>query len=155
MTTESIDILKEKVAKLEQRIEVFKERLEHARLLAKLLIQAKAPNPDYPFWEWEHRQFFHPTVRTHLFRVTGTLSLRLGGTWEFDECDEFDQAFCKEVPGIRWEELYQPRPPTVDEVYTFVKIAAGFTSNAQVTEMFVAKRMNGYSDPLIDFVLSR
>jgi hypothetical protein len=40
-------------------------------------------------------------------------------------------------------------------VYRFVKIAAGFTSNAQVTEMFVMMRMNEYPDPLIDFVLAQ
>lgn len=147
MTTENIDQLKEKVARLEQHIEVFKERLEHARWVTKMLICTKAPNPDYPFWEWEHRQFFHPTVRTHVHRVASELSSRLSGTWEFDES-------CKDVPGIVSEELYQPRPPTVDEVFKFIKIAAGFTSNAQVREMFVAMRMNEYADPLIDFVLS-
>lgn len=148
MTTEDITQLKEKVAILEQRIAVFKERLERARWLTRMLICTKASDPAYPFWEWEHRQFFHPTVRTHVRRVASELSARLSGTWEFDEA-------CKDVPGIPSDQLYQPRPPTVDEVFTFVKTAAGFTSNAQVVEMFVAKRMNGFADPLIDFVLSR
>lgn len=148
MTSESIDLLKKKVAMLEQRIEVVKERIERARWQTKMLIRTKASNPGYPFWEWEHRQFFHPTVRTNVRRVESELSLRLQGKWEFDEC-------CKDVPGIPSDQLYQPRPPTIDEVYSFIKIAAGFTSNAQVTEMFVAMRANEYPDPLIDFVLSR
>lgn len=148
MTVANIEKLKEKVALLEKRIAVVKERLEHVRWATRMLIRAKAPNPRYPFWEWEHRQFFHPTVRIHVHRVTSELSLRFEGIWEFDES-------CKDVPGIVSEELYQSRPPTRDEVYRFVKIAAGFTYNAQVTEMFVARRMNGHQDPLIDFVLAQ
>jgi hypothetical protein len=148
MTAEHIAKLREKVALLEKRIAIVKERVEHARWAVRMLIRAKASNPNYPFWEWEHRQFFHPTVRTHLRRVTWALSSRLSGTWEFDES-------CKDIPGIVSEELYQPRPPTREEVFTFVKITAGFTSNAQVMEMFVMKRLNGYPDPLIDFVLAQ
>jgi hypothetical protein len=148
MTVENIEKLKEKVALLEKRIAVVKERVEHARWVTRMLIRAKASNPNYPFWEWEHRQFFHPTVRIHVRRVASELSARLSGTWEFDES-------CKDVPGIASEELYQSRPPTREEVYRFVKIAAGFTSNAQVTEMFVMMRMNEYPDPLIDFVLAQ
>lgn len=37
---------------------------------------------------------------------------------------------------------------------SLIKAAAGFTSNAMVTETFVVMRMNEYQNKLIDFVLS-
>ena len=147
MMEENIDDLKEKAAVLERRVELLKERLERARWLTTMLIRAKAPHPRYPFWEWEHRHLPNGTVRKNVRNVLSQLSLRLDGQWEFDET-------CKDIPGIPSDQLYQARPPTVDEVYTFIKTAGGFTSNAQVREMFVARRMNGHQDKLIDFVLN-
>lgn len=147
MMEESIDDLKEKVDQLECRIALFQERVERARWLTVMLVRAKESHPRYPFWEWEHRHFPHGTVRKNVRHVVNELSSRFDGTWEFDET-------CKDIPGIPSDQLYQARPPTVEEVYTFVKAAAGFTSNAQVTEMFVVMRMNQYQNKFIDFVLS-
>jgi hypothetical protein len=148
MSVENIEKLREKVALLEKRVEFFKERVERARWLSEMLVRAKAPHPRFPYWEWEFKNISTETMARNLHRVTTTLSFRVEGTWEFDES-------CKDVPGIVSEELYQSRPPTREEVYAFVKIAGGFTYNAQVTEMFVARRMNGHQDPLIDFVLAQ
>lgn len=139
--------LREQVALLERRIEKFKKRVAHLRWQTAMLVRAKASHPRYPVWEWEHRTFIDGTTRQNVSRVVDHLFLRLKGQWEFDTS-------CKDIPGIVSEELYQPRPPTVDEVYKFVKIAGGFTSNAQVTEMFIMMRMNNYQNPLIDFVLN-
>lgn len=146
MTTESIEELKQKVAVLEQRIAVFKERVERARWLSEMLVRAKAPHPRFPYWEWEFRNIHRQSVKINLLRVTHTLSERFVGTWEFDTS-------CKDIPGIISAELYQPRPPTREEVFAFVKAAAGFTSNAQVLEMFAVMRLNGYRLPLIEFML--
>lgn len=147
MSAENVERLKKRIALLEHRIEVFEERVERARFLTEMLIRSKASDPGYPFWEWEHRQFFSHEVRINVRRVVSTLSFRLEGTWEFDES-------CKDVPGIPSDQLYQSRPPTIDEVYTFVKIAAGFASNEKVTEMFMAQRLNEFPNTLIDFVLA-
>lgn len=145
--TRNLTDLKEEVAILERRIAMFKERIERARWLTEMLVQAKAPHPRFPFWEWEFRNFPTDTVRRNVDRVLMHLSWRLDGTWEYDET-------CKEIPGVSSDELYQARPPTVDEVYELVKAAAGFTSNAKVTEMFVIMRINGYQNKLIEFVLA-
>jgi hypothetical protein len=145
--TRSLTDLREEAADLERRIAIFQERVERARWLTEMLTQAKAPHPRFPFWEWEFRNFPTDTVRRNVARVITHLSWRLDGTWEFDET-------CKEIPGVSSDELYQARPPTVDEVYALIKAAAGFTSNAKVTEMFVIMRMNEYRSNLIDFVLS-
>lgn len=139
--------LQEEVADLERRIAIMKERVERARWLTEMLGRAKAPHPRFPYWEWEFRNFPTDSVRRNVDRVITHLSWRLEGTWEFDET-------CKDIPGVSSEELYQARPPTVDEVYALIKAATGFTSNAKVTEMFVVMRMNEYQNKLIDFVLS-
>jgi hypothetical protein len=138
--------LREQVALLERRIEKFKERVAHARWQTAMLVRAKAPHPRYPFWEWEHRTFIDGTTRQNVSRVVDHLFLRLKGQWEFDTS-------CKDIPGIVSAELYQPRPPTREEVFAFIKTAAGFTSNAQVLEMFAVMRLNGYRLPLIEFML--
>ncbi len=144
--TRSLADLKQEVTDLERRIVLFQERIEQAKWLTEMLVQAKAAHPRFPFWEWEFRNFRTDTVRRNVDRVLTHLTWRLDGTWEFDES-------CKEIPGVSSDELYQSRPPTMDEIYAFVRAAAGFTSNAKVTEMFVVMRMNGYQNKLIDFVL--
>lgn len=145
--TRSLADLKLEVADLERGIAILQERVDRARWLTEMLVQAKAPHPRFPFWEWEFRNFPSDTARRNVDRVITHLSWRLDGTWEFDET-------CKEIPGVSSDELYQARPPTVDEVYALVRAAAGFTSNAKVTEMFVVMRMNGYQSKLVDFVLT-
>jgi hypothetical protein len=138
--------LREQVALLERRVEKFKERVAHLRWQTAMLVRAKASHPRYPVWEWEYHNIHSILVQRYIFRVESALTTRLLGVWEFDE-------FSKDVPGIASDQLYQSRPPTLDEVYSFFKIAGGFTSNAKVTEMFVVQRMNQRRSPLIDFVL--
>lgn len=147
MTTENIDNLKEKINYLERRVEFLKERVEQARWLSEMLVRAKAAHPRFPFWEWELRNIHTTMVQRNILRVCLTLFARIEGTWELDET-------CKDIPGIPSDQLYQPRPPTIEEVYSFLKIAGGFTSNADVMEMLMARRMFGHESKLIDFVLS-
>jgi hypothetical protein len=143
----SLTDLQEEAADLERRIAIFKERVERARWLTEMLVQAKAPHPRFPFWEWEFRNFPTDTVRRNVDRVITHLSWRLEGTWELDET-------CKEIPGVSSDELYQARPPTVDELYALIRAAAGFTSNAKVTEMFVIMRLSEYQNKVVEFVLA-
>jgi hypothetical protein len=143
----SVAELSEEVVQLERRIEILKDRIERARWLTMMLERAKAPHPRFPFWEWELKNFPTETVRRNVRQVCFQLSLRLAGTWELDET-------CKDIPGVPSDQLYQARPPTVDEVYGLIKAAAGVSSNAKVTEMFVVMRTNEYQSKLIDFVLS-
>lgn len=143
----SIDELKEQIAQIERRIEIVKKRVERAQWLSAMLVRAKASHPRFPFREWEHRQFSNGRIRRNVDRVVTVLNFRL---IQQDFAD-----FRKDIPGVPSEQLYQPCPPTVDEVYSLVKAAAGFTSDAQVAEMFAIMRINGYPDALIDFALSR
>ncbi len=142
----NIHELKEQVVQLERRIEIAKKRVERARWLSEMLVRAKAQHPRFPYWEWQFHNISSSTVRVNLDRVLDCLSSRFYGTWEFGEN-------CKDVPGVPSDQLYQPHPPTIEEVYSFIKIAGRLSSNAQVTEMFVRMRTNGYQNKWIDFVL--
>jgi hypothetical protein len=139
--------LKEDVARLERAIDTFKGRVEQARWLTAMLERAKAPHPRFPFWEWEHRNLATEAARRRVDQVRTHLHFRLIGAWEFDES-------CKDILGVPSELLYVARPPTVEEVFTLIKAAGGFSTNEKVIEMFQVMKANGYKSELIDLVLS-
>jgi hypothetical protein len=144
----SIGELEEEIARLTRAIEHFKARIEHAQWLTATLDRAKASHPRFQVWEWEHKNITSAEASLRVRRVLGELRARICGTWE--PCTELK----REIPGVPLELLYVARPPTIDEVYLLVRAAAGFTTNAQVVELFYAYKANGGDDELTQFVLS-
>lgn len=144
----SIGELEEELARLTQAIEKFKARIEHAQWLTATLDRAKGSHPRFQFWEWEHKNMTSAAVSSSVRRVLWELRARICGTWEPST------ELKREIPGVPLELLYVARPPTIDEVYLLVKAAAGFTTNAQVVELFYAYKANGADDELTRFVLS-
>ncbi len=142
----TIDELKQEVARLEQAIEVFKGRIEQALWLTTMLDRAKAPHPRFSVWEWEHKNLPTEAARRRVDRVLGTLYLRMTGEWKRDPESDRD------IPGVPSDLLYIERPPTIHEIYQLVKSAAGFSTNAQVVELFHVIR--GMYPALTHFVLT-
>ncbi len=123
--------LEEAIAQLERGIELLESKVVHARWQVQLLHKAKAPNARFLFWEWQIRYLSSKTVAERFEHVLGILDVRAAGQW--NSCE-----FQKEnVPGVSAELLYLERRPTIPEVYQLLKAATGFSSNAQIVEMFV------------------
>ncbi len=144
----SVSELEEEIDQLERAIELFKGRIQQAEWLTAMLDRAKAPHPRFPLWEWEHKNIASEASRIRVTKVLNELYRRIIGTWKPDPKSN------REIPGVSSERLYIPRPPTILEVYQLVMAAAGFTTNAQVVELFHMYKLNGADDELTQFVLS-
>lgn len=144
----SLSELEAEIAQLTQAIERFKARIEHAQWLTATLDRAKASHPRFQVWEWVNKNITSEDAFIRVRRVLSELRARISGEWKADS------EYNREIPGVPSELLYLARPPTILEVYQLVKAAAGFTTNAQVVELFHAYKANGADDELTRFVLS-
>lgn len=144
----SLSELEAEIAQLTQAIEQFKVRIEHAQWLAGTLDRAKASHPRFQVWEWESKNIASEDARLRVRRVLNELRARICGDWK--PSSEMN----REIPGVPSELLYLARPPTIDEIYLLVRAAGGFSTNAQVVELFHAYKANGADDQLTRFVLS-
>lgn len=144
----SLSELEAEIAHLTRAIEGFKTRIEHAKWLTATLDRAKASHPRFQAWEWLHKNVTSEDAFVHLRRVLGVLTSRILGEWKANP------ELNREIPGVPSDLLYVARPPTIQEVYLLVRAAAGFSTNAQVVELFHAYKANGADDALTQFVIS-
>lgn len=145
--TPSIEDLRHEVQQLEQSVVRFEERIARARWLFSMLDRAKASHPRFLDWEWEHRNIRSESQSRRLAHVLGELNARVSGHWQPHPESN------KPIPGLPTEMLYSPNQPTMAEVYTIVKAVAGFSTNANVVEMFHVLRVKGAYTALTAFVL--